>query len=238
MLHLPPVRDHHTHAGLSASLRGCLDLSELDRKEALARLKALPEDRLNTVHGWHSGKVPLAPADLENLPPILLINMSLHGFLLTPRAVARLEPVEPEILANRHDPLWCERNTPRLLGFYGRTACLEPDKFEAFMEGLEAQGIDRVEKVNSHTIDIFSDLPNPVLVNQLTELRILSKAWAEKNKSVDPKDIKNKDETFAHRNAMGTGPYTLESWQPDVRMVFKRNPNWWGKMDGNVTEIV
>lgn len=145
MLHLPPVRDHHTHAGLSASLRGCLDLSELDRKEALASLKALPEDRLNTVHGWHSGKVPLAPADLENLPPILLINMSLHGFLLTPRAVARLEPVEPEILANRHDPLWCERNTPRLLGFYGRTARLEPDKFEAFMEGLEAQGIDRVD---------------------------------------------------------------------------------------------
>ena len=37
---------------------------------------------------------------------------------------------------------------------------------------------------------------------------------------------------------MGTGPYTLESWQPDVKMVFKRNPNWWGQMDGNVTEIV
>ena len=65
----------------------------------------------------------------------------------------------------------------------------------------------------------------------------MSKAWAEKNKSVEPKDMKGTDETFAHRNAMGTGPYTLESWQPDVRMVFKRNPNWWGKMDGNVTRL-
>jgi peptide/nickel transport system substrate-binding protein len=57
-------------------------------------------------------------------------------------------------------------------------------------------------------------VPNPVLVNQLTELRIMSKAWAEKNKSVEPKDIKTKDETFAHRNALGTGPYVLKSGRP------------------------
>jgi peptide/nickel transport system substrate-binding protein len=103
-----------------------------------------------------------------------------------------------------------------------------------------AQGIDRVEKVNSHTIDIFSDVPNPVLVNQLTELRILSKAWAEKNKSVEPKDIKNKDETFAHRNALGTGPYVLKSWTPDQRVVLEPNPHWWGKgkFATNVTEVV
>ena len=100
------------------------------------------------------------------------------------------------------------------------------------------QGISKVVKVDAKAIDIILVSPNPVLLRQLTELRIMSKAWAEKNKSVEPKDMKGTDETFAHRNAMGTGPYTLESWQPDVRMVFKRNPNWWGKMDGNVTEIV
>ncbi len=100
------------------------------------------------------------------------------------------------------------------------------------------QGISKVVKVDAKTIDIILVSPNPVLLRQLTELRIMSKAWAEKNKSVEPKDMKGTDETFAHRNAIGTGPYTLESWQPDVRMVFKRNPNWWGKMDGNVTEIV
>ena len=100
------------------------------------------------------------------------------------------------------------------------------------------QGIARVAKVDGNTIDVFLSSPNPVLLRQMTELRMMSKAWAEKNKSVEPKDIKGTDENFAHRNAMGTGPYTLESWQPDVKMVFKRNPNWWGKMDGNVTEIV
>ena len=101
-----------------------------------------------------------------------------------------------------------------------------------------AQGIDKVVKVNANTIDIFTKGPNPVLLNQMTELRMMSKAWAEKNNSVEPKDIKTKDENFAHRNAMGTGPYTLKEWKQDQRLVLAKNPNWWGSMDSNVTEIV
>ncbi len=104
--------------------------------------------------------------------------------------------------------------------------------------GPYVQGIDKVVKVDAGTIDVMLKSPNPVLIRQMTELRMMSKAWAEKNRSVEPKDIKGTDENYAHRNAMGTGPFTLESWQPDVRMVLKRNPNWWGKMDSNVTEIV
>ncbi len=104
--------------------------------------------------------------------------------------------------------------------------------------GVYTQGIDKVVKVDNSTLDILLKAPNPVIMNQLTELRIMSKAWAEKNKSVEPKDIKTKDENFAHRNAMGSGPFMLESWQPDQKLVLKRNPNWWGKLEGNVTEIV
>jgi peptide/nickel transport system substrate-binding protein len=100
------------------------------------------------------------------------------------------------------------------------------------------QGIDRVVKVDNRTIDIFTKAFNPVLLNQLTELRMMSKAWAEKNNSVAPKDIKTQDENFAHRNAMGTGPFMLREWQPDQRLVLVRNPNWWGTAPTNVTEIV
>jgi peptide/nickel transport system substrate-binding protein len=99
-------------------------------------------------------------------------------------------------------------------------------------------GIDRVVKVDASTIDVFTKDPNPVLLNQMTELRMMSKAWAEKNNSVAPKDIKTQDENFAHRNAMGTGPYKLKSWQPDQRLVLEKNTAWWGKADTNVTEIV
>lgn len=104
--------------------------------------------------------------------------------------------------------------------------------------GIYAQGIDKVVKVDANTIDIITKDPNPVLLNQLTELRMMSKAWAEKNNSTSPKDIKTQDENFAHRNANGTGPFVLKEWQPDQKMVLARNPNWWGKSEGNVTEVI
>ena len=104
--------------------------------------------------------------------------------------------------------------------------------------GVYTQGIERVVKVDDYTIDIFTRGPNPVLLRQMTELRMMDQGWAEKNKSVEPKDIKTKDENYAHRNANGTGPFMLKSWEQDVKLVLARNPNWWGKMDSNVTEIV
>ena len=100
------------------------------------------------------------------------------------------------------------------------------------------QGITRVVKVNDNTVDFILSGPNPVLLNQLTELRVMSKAWAEKNKSVDPKDIRAKDENFAHRNAMGTGQYTVKEWLPDQKLVLAKNLNYWGNNNSNVTEII
>ncbi len=100
------------------------------------------------------------------------------------------------------------------------------------------QGIDKAVKVNDSTVDIMMKGPNPVLLSQLTELRIMSKAWAEKNNSVEPKDIKTKDESFSHRNAMGTGPYMVKEWQPDQKLVMVKNPNYWGSNPTNVTEII
>ena len=99
-------------------------------------------------------------------------------------------------------------------------------------------GIDRVVKVDANTIDIFTKDPNPVLLNQLTELRMMNKAWAEKNNSAAPKDIKTQEENFAHRNANGTGPFVLKEWQPDQKLVLTRNPAWWGRSEGNVTEVI
>ncbi|MDH4061535.1 MAG: ABC transporter substrate-binding protein [Aquincola sp.] len=104
--------------------------------------------------------------------------------------------------------------------------------------GVYTQGIDHIVKVDDYTIDVFTKGPNPVLLRQMTELRMMDKDWAEKNKSAEPKDIKTKEENFAHRNANGTGPFMLKSWDQDVRLVLVRNPNWWGKLEGNVTEIV
>jgi peptide/nickel transport system substrate-binding protein len=97
-------------------------------------------------------------------------------------------------------------------------------------------------KVDDLTVEFVTDGPNPIELEHLVTLMIMSKSWAEKNKAVNPLDFKNKEELFTSRNANGTGPYMLKTRQPDVRTVLVRNNDWWGwkdkRFDGNVTEIV
>jgi peptide/nickel transport system substrate-binding protein len=88
-------------------------------------------------------------------------------------------------------------------------------------------GVNEVKKVDSHTVDFLLAAPNPILTRTLVEFRIVSKAWAEKNKALTPPDVTAKEETYATRNAMGTGPYRIVSWQPEQKIVMQANPDWW-----------
>ena len=101
-----------------------------------------------------------------------------------------------------------------------------------------AQGIKETRKVDDNTVDIILDGPNPVLLRGLVDVKIMNKAWATKNNVVNPQNYAQKEESFAARNTNGTGPYMLKSREADVRTVLVRNPNYWDKMEGNVTEIV
>ena len=60
---------------------------------------------------------------------------------------------------------------------------------------------------------------------------MMSKAWCEQHKVENAQDFNAKQETFAVRNANGTGPFMLDRYEPDVRTVLKANPRWWGRHD-------
>jgi peptide/nickel transport system substrate-binding protein len=101
-------------------------------------------------------------------------------------------------------------------------------------------GIQGAKAIDPTTVLIYTTVPNPVLLRQLTELRIMSKAWSEKHNVTKPQNYVQKEETYAARNANGTGPYMLKSREVDIKTVFVENPNWWNKANkkGNVTEVV
>ena len=102
---------------------------------------------------------------------------------------------------------------------------------------IYTSGIKEVKKLDDYTVELLLDAPNPVLLRNLTFVRIVSKAWAQKNKSENPQDFKAKEDTYASRNAMGTGPFRVTGWQPDQRINLVANADWWDKPRGNVTEI-
>jgi peptide/nickel transport system substrate-binding protein len=105
-----------------------------------------------------------------------------------------------------------------------------------------AAPVGRPRRIDDHTVEFVQDRPNPITLEHATTIYIMSKAWALKNKVERPLDFKGKEETFASRNANGTGAWILASREPGVKTVLKRNPDWWGagegRAPGNVTEVV
>ena len=92
--------------------------------------------------------------------------------------------------------------------------------------------------IDPMTVEFRLPRVNPVFLQHLDSIVIMSKAWAEKHKVLRPLDYKSQEESYASFNANGSGPFMLVSRQPGIRMVFKRNPSWWHKSEGNVQEIV
>ena len=102
---------------------------------------------------------------------------------------------------------------------------------------FQLRGVAAARKVDDLTIDIVLATPDAVLPDKLIQVGMMSKAWATKNNVVLPQDYNGKQETFAVRNANGTGPYQLKSYEPDNKLVLVANPYWWGQR-GNVDEAI
>jgi peptide/nickel transport system substrate-binding protein len=91
------------------------------------------------------------------------------------------------------------------------------------------------KKVDDLTVDVFTSQATPVLPVAMSNLRLMSRAWSVKNKCEKPQDYNAKEESFAARNANGTGPYKLVRWDTDVKVVLAANDAYYGTK-GNVTE--
>lgn len=89
--------------------------------------------------------------------------------------------------------------------------------------------ISEVRVIDDHTLHIETEAPNPILPQQLTNIVILSKAWAEANGVEVTQNYAEGEESYAVRNAMGTGPFKLESRAPDERTVLVRNDDYWDR---------
>jgi peptide/nickel transport system substrate-binding protein len=98
--------------------------------------------------------------------------------------------------------------------------------------------IKEVRKLDDFTVEMVTTVPVPILPEQITSLYIMSKAWCEANNASKPVDKRKGIENAASVRANGTGPFRLRSREPGVRTVLVRNPQYWGRIEGNVTEVV
>ncbi|OCW83043.1 peptide ABC transporter substrate-binding protein [Pelagibacteraceae bacterium GOM-A3] len=98
--------------------------------------------------------------------------------------------------------------------------------------------ISDVKEIDNYTVQVTTSKPNPILLNQLSNIFIMSKKWSIDFGATVSQNWDGGEETFSATNAMGTGPFKITLREPNTKTVFERNSNWWGSMkDNSVSEI-
>jgi peptide/nickel transport system substrate-binding protein len=97
-----------------------------------------------------------------------------------------------------------------------------------------------VSKADDQTIRIRTIGPDPLLPNNLTDVFIMSRAWAQANDTARIHAPASGEPTFAATHAVGTGPYRLVSREPGTRTVMKAYEGYWARNEAplEIEEIV
>ena len=93
-------------------------------------------------------------------------------------------------------------------------------------------------KIDDMRIEFETKAPDPLLAEKFGQFAIMSGAWAEKNNATVPADLRKNEESFASRNAMGTGAFMVKERKPGERTVLVPNKGWWDKPEHNLDEVI
>ncbi|MCK6449804.1 MAG: ABC transporter substrate-binding protein [Alphaproteobacteria bacterium] len=99
-----------------------------------------------------------------------------------------------------------------------------------------AASIAAVRKIDDHTVEVVTGNPDPILLQNLASVLIMSRTWSEQHASEIPAPGAAAP-IHANRHANGTGPFRLEEWVPDTRIVLLPNADWWGTPAHNLTRV-
>lgn len=94
------------------------------------------------------------------------------------------------------------------------------------------KGIRQVRAVDPLTLEVALATPDATLPQKIVLVAMMSKRWSQAHHVERAQDYNARQETFAVRNANGTGAYQLERYEPDVRTTLKAFPQWWNRAGG------
>ena len=177
------------------------------------------------------------------------VNQLVYEFLVGRDKKLDLEP-QLAVSWEQIDPVtWRVKLRPGVK-FHDGTRFTADDVVFSFQRAAEPSSQLRVysnaagvpKKIDELTVEFKTNGPNPIELEHLATINIMSKAWCEKNRATKPQNFTQKEDMITAHQANGTGAYILKSREPDVKTVLVKNPNWWGikegKFDGNVDEVV
>ena len=167
---IPYLHDSHSHFTLYAGMFKSICLKEVRSKEAAMDLfKKLEEGKLNSAYGWNSGSFSLTKPDLNKFPPLIISNLSLHGFVMNEGAEKLLRPEFEEIIDNYENQEWCEEHVTELLLFFVKIMPATVKTMTEFAEFLLKEcGVYEIEDMLLPSQEIFKMIEGSTLKNRVS----------------------------------------------------------------------
>ncbi len=167
------------------------------------------------------------------------INQLVYEFLLVRDKTLGLKPALAESWTQVNPTTWRFKLRPGVK-FHDGTPFTADDVVFSFERAradtsqlrvyANASGIPK--KIDDLTVEFTTNGPNPIELEHIATINIMSKAWCEKNRATKPQNYTEKEDMITAHQANGTGAYMLKSREPDIKTVLVKNPNWWGIKDG------
>ena len=141
-MRIPLLMDHHNHFFIYSLLADSLNIQSIkDKGRAIELIEKKRERNVGVVLGWNDGYFRFSEKELDAMPPVVICNLSLHGFLVNAAARERLREKDPELIQNIDDSAWRERNLNRILGFLASLRDIDESKITSFADTLAQKGI-------------------------------------------------------------------------------------------------
>lgn len=94
-----------------------------------------------------------------------------------------------------------------------------------------------IRKIDDFTVEIDVTTPSSLFLNDITNIFVFDAGWLKENNTEKPTDYSSGTEGYATGHANGTGPFKLESRQPDSMTVLLAHDGWWDEKKHNVDRL-
>jgi peptide/nickel transport system substrate-binding protein len=91
-----------------------------------------------------------------------------------------------------------------------------------------ADGLGKASAIDPLTVEFQTSKPNPVFLEQLALVPIMSAQWTKAKGCLVPASFRQKQETPCTTSSNGTGAMKIAEWKVGLQTRYERNPLWWG----------
>ncbi len=90
---------------------------------------------------------------LASLPPLLLINFSLHGFAVSDSGLQYVEQTVPQVAEHRNNQAWCEAHVPAIFAAYCDLTGIDEGKLVSYIDAMVPLGIGSSDEMTVPTME-------------------------------------------------------------------------------------